>query len=106
MFNFPQDFNDKEPKNAAGRPRTRDIQPLPKPPFDVDFYFNFSSTASYDFISPYSFTINETEISNTMSVHIDLNGSTYSIGATISQFDTLTITPNINGLLIIKGYKI
>jgi hypothetical protein len=89
---------------GQGLPRKPYIPPVA--PFDTEFYFNFSSTDPYDFIAPHSFTLNKTEISNTMSVHFDLNGSTYSLGATISQYDTLTITPDINGLLIIKGYRI
>ena len=105
MFPYSININSKPPRDAGGRPKTRDIKPIPVQ-YDTEFYFNFSSTDPYNFIAPHSFTLNKTEISNTMSVHFDLNGSTYSLGATISQYDTLTITPDINGLLIIKGYRI
>lgn len=106
MFPFdPINIISKPPRDAGGRPRTRSIKPIPVQ-YNVEFSFNFNSTDAYDFIAPYSFTINETEISNTMSVHIDLNGSTYSIGGTVSKFDKLTITPDIEGLLITKGFRI
>jgi len=105
MFPYTININSTPPRDAGGRPKTRNIKPIPVQ-YDTEFYFNFVSTDAYDFIAPYSFTLNETEISNTMSVHIDLNGSTYSIGATISKFDTLTFTPDIEGLLITKGFRI
>jgi len=104
---FPQTINivSTPPRNAGGRPRTRHIKPL-QVVYDSEFYFNFITTSPYNFITPYAFTINDTEISNTMSVHIDLNGNTYSTGSPIAKFDTLTITPDIEGLLITKGFRI
>jgi len=42
-----------------------------------------------------------------MSVTFSYNGSgTYSFGATISQFDTLSIEVNVDGLLVLQGNKL
>jgi hypothetical protein len=73
---------------------------------DYNLYLNFESVIAYSYISPFDLIFTTYSTSTTMSVSLELNGNTYSLGQTISQFDTLITTPNVAGLLIIEGYKL
>jgi hypothetical protein len=79
---------------------------------NIETIFNFESSSftanpyTFIYLAPYDLTFDSQYASPALSYTLTTTGGTYTIGSTLNQFDSLTVSANTSGIIVLQGKKL